>query len=286
MIAVAFHYIVHIAQCQLRIGGVFKGLCAGITGPTLKENLPYQQPIFIVSLHHFFGRRRHIFIGYHVNSRQSQESSLVIHALTVHIQQHIRLDKAAPAEDSFAIYPKDSPVFAIAFLQCRGDFANAKGGGLLVRHFAIHLESELQLVQILHTIAVGPPQMWISNVQLRIVFWRESHGDGLPRRDFNRAFKHHGRHCSGHLFLIGAEVNLLFQVNRPTQNTSANSCSGIAKLGRNGEISIRCVGQLQVGDDVRMLNLHVICIRQVDILIDSHVAIAHNGRAIPACHKL
>ena len=141
-------------------------------------------------------------------------------------------------------------------------------------------------MQILHAIAVRPPQIRPPNVQLCVVFRRERHRNTAARRHLNLAFKHHSLHASGHQFPVRTEVNLLFQVDGPAQNASPNGRPCVAKFGRNGDESIRRVGQLQVGDHVRVLYLHVVRVGKVNILIHSHVAIAHDGRAIPAGHEL
>ena len=85
VVAVSFHHIIHVSQCQLGVRGVLKGLRSGVTCPTLEENLPHQEAVFVVGFHHFFRRRGHVFIGNHVHAGCGKEPSLVIHTLSVHV---------------------------------------------------------------------------------------------------------------------------------------------------------------------------------------------------------
>ena len=116
MVAVAFHHIVHVAQCKARIGGIVEGRFARITSPALEKHLPHQQSVLVVSFHNGLWGRRHVFVGNHVYASISQQSSLVVHALGVHVEQHVGLNKAATAENALAVYPENAAMFAVAFL--------------------------------------------------------------------------------------------------------------------------------------------------------------------------
>ena len=148
--------------------------------------------------------------------------------------------------------------------QLIGKFPDAETNLLRIGTDSVLLDRQLQRIEFLRPVAVGPPQAGLLNPQGRALGRRAVHRAGLPGSEIDRQ----------------RETDTAVQ--SAAQHRPAWFVSVVRNLCTDRQVGIRRIGQRQVGDYLRVGKRHIACKFERHILPDADITVADAGNPVPA----
>ena len=191
MIAEAQNLVADVGDVGGNVGGI-----GAVVGIGLEELVPHQDAVLVAELVEIFAGALAYPVANHVEMGELMQVDLGIETLAGNaLHGFIESPVAAANEDRNAV---DGDGEGVGAGNAVGDFANAEIDILRIGDVVLDVDAEMEMVEILRAVAVGPPEPRMLNVQRGRVLGIE--GDELcaVRSEFDwTAGRRFSRSCLG-----------------------------------------------------------------------------------------